>query len=380
MAALLPAAAWAQDTGISNTIGGLQAVLDQLYTELIPQCSHLIGIAQALAGFATLWFIALRVWRSIANAEPVDVFPLLRPFVIGFAISIFPSVIGLINGVMQPTVTGTAALVGDGNAAIGKLLQEKEAALKKTQAYLIYNDDGGHQLAWEFLNNHPGTDAYSMVANFLAFQSEKAVYNVRNKFKLWLSEGLQVLYEAAALCINTLRIFNLIVLAILGPLVFAISLFEGFGYTLRVWLARYLNVFLWLPVANIFAAILTAIQTHMLELDLAQLQASGATYFSATDAGYLVFLVIGIFGYFSIPSMTNHIIHSGGGGALLTKITSIGGSVLQRSFGGAKNIMGTPGTILGGYGSVQKQSLATRLGRAYGKAQFQRNKITGKNP
>ena len=51
------------------------------------------------------------------------------------------------------------------------------------------------------------------------------------------------------LCINTLRTFSLIVLAILGPLVFGLAVFDGFGHTLTVWLARYINVFLWLPVA-----------------------------------------------------------------------------------------------------------------------------------
>ena len=39
------------------------------------------------------------------------------------------------------------------------------------------------------------------------------------------------LFEAAALCINTIRTFYLIVLAILGPLVFGIAVFDGFQHT-----------------------------------------------------------------------------------------------------------------------------------------------------
>jgi hypothetical protein len=50
------------------------------------------------------------------------VYPLFRPFVIGFAIMIFSSVIGLINGVMQPTVAGTAAIVNDSNQVVANLL------------------------------------------------------------------------------------------------------------------------------------------------------------------------------------------------------------------------------------------------------------------
>ena len=105
---LLPMMGFAQNTGLSGDIGGLQATLDTVYNTMIVKSASLIGIASAIAGFAATWYIAVRVWGHISRAEPVDLFPLLRPFVIGFAITIFPSVIGLINGVMQPTVSGTA--------------------------------------------------------------------------------------------------------------------------------------------------------------------------------------------------------------------------------------------------------------------------------
>src|SRR5674476_163816 len=71
-----------------------------------------------IAGFAALWYIGSRVWRHIASAEPVDFYPLLRPFALGLAILIFPSVIALINAVMQPTVTATSSLVQNSNQAI----------------------------------------------------------------------------------------------------------------------------------------------------------------------------------------------------------------------------------------------------------------------
>src|ERR1700712_425154 len=93
-------------------------------------------------------------------------------------------------------------------------------------------------------------------------------------------EVLQVVYEAAALCINTIRTFYLIVLAILGPLVFGLSVFDGFQHTLTTWLAKYINVFLWLPVANIFGSIIGKVQENMLKIDMSQLQASGTTFFT----------------------------------------------------------------------------------------------------
>jgi conjugative transposon TraJ protein len=160
------------------------------------------------------------------------------------------------------------------------------------------------------------------VGNSVQFAMSKFYYNFKNSIKEWLSEILKVFYEAAALCINTIRTFNLVVLAILGPLVFGIAVFDGFQHTLTSWIARYLNFFLWLPVANIFGAILGKIQENMLKLDISQIQDQGDTFFSSTDIAYLIFMIIGIVGYFTIPSVANYIIHAGGNNGLLHRVTS----------------------------------------------------------
>src|SRR5690349_1527154 len=110
--------------GVANEIHSLQSVLDQLYDEMMPLCSKLIGVGQGIAGFAATWYIGSRVWRHIANAEPIDFYPLFRPFVIGFVVIIFPSVLAMINGVMKPTVTATAGMVTDSDKAIAVLLKQ----------------------------------------------------------------------------------------------------------------------------------------------------------------------------------------------------------------------------------------------------------------
>src|SRR5271170_7641894 len=81
----LPGLIFAQ-SGVAGDIKGLQAVLDTIYDQMLPLCSSLIGVGQGIAGFAATWYIAFRVWRHIANAEPIDFYPLFRPFVIGFAV------------------------------------------------------------------------------------------------------------------------------------------------------------------------------------------------------------------------------------------------------------------------------------------------------
>lgn len=315
---------------LSNKISALHTVLDQLYKDMMPLCSQLIGVGRGIAGFAATWYIASRIWRHIANAEPVDFYPLFRPFVLGFAVIIFPSVIAMINGVMQPTVTGTAGMVKDSDKAIAILLQKKEDAIKQTDAWKMYvgaTGSGDRDLWYKYTHPDDPTGAkqgiLGSIGNDIKFAMAKASYNFRNTIKEWMSEVLQVIYQAAALCINTIRTFYMIVLAILGPLVFGIAVFDGFQHTLTVWIARYINIFLWLPVANIFGGILGKIQENMLKLDLQQIASNGDTFFSATDSAYLIFMIIGIIGYFTVPGIANYIVHAGGGNALLYKVSNM---------------------------------------------------------
>lgn len=323
----LPQKSFAQ--GTATDIQGLQSVLDQVYDDMIPLCSKLIAVARGIAGFAALWYIAARVWRQIAAAEPIDFYPLLRPFALGIAVILFPAVLSMMNGVLQPIVSATGGMVTDSNKAIAALLKKKADAVKNSDTWKMYvgEDGSGDRDKWYKYThrNNSGEEegVFESIGNDIRFWMDKQSYNFRNSIKQWMSEVLQVLYEASALCINTIRTFYLIVLAILGPLVFGFAVFDGFQHTLTVWIARYVNVFLWLPVSNIFGSILGKIQENMLKLDISQVEGSGDTFFSSTDTAYLIFMVIGIIGYFTVPSIANYIVHAGGGNALLQKVNSL---------------------------------------------------------
>ncbi|MDB5232006.1 MAG: conjugative transposon protein TraJ [Chitinophagaceae bacterium] len=272
----LPVTVFAQS--VSGSTQGFHYILDKLYDDMTPLCSGLTGMARAIGGFASLWYIGSRVWKSIAVAEPVDIYPLMRPFALGFCILIFPSVMSLINAILQPTVTVTYSMVKGSNDAIKKYLYIK--------------------------NNTP-----------ITMQSLSPLSWAREVIR----EFLELVFDTATLCINTIRTFYLVVLTILGPLVFALSIFDGFQHTVTVWLARYINIYLWLPVANIFGAMLAKIQANMILAD----QHAGSADFIMTDLAYLMFLLVGIAGFFTVPSVANYIVNAGGGNALLHKVTSI---------------------------------------------------------
>ncbi len=55
----------------------LHSILRSLYDEMMPLCGDMAGVAQGIAGLGALFYVAYRIWQSLARAEPIDVFPLL---------------------------------------------------------------------------------------------------------------------------------------------------------------------------------------------------------------------------------------------------------------------------------------------------------------
>jgi conjugative transposon TraJ protein len=315
----------------SGSMQGYHAVLDKLYQDMLPLAAKMIGISQAIAGLGALWYIAARVYGQLARAEPVDVYALLRPFAIGLCIAFFPFVLSIINGVMSPIVTVTANMAGNSDGTLKSMLAAKEAAQKADPTWQMYigEDGSGDRDRW-YEYEHPedadGEAWYEKPGNSMQFWIEKQQYSFRYSIRETIHEILMLIYQGAVLCINTIRTFFLVVMSILGPLVFGLSVFDAFKNSLTQWLSRYINFFLWLPVANIFGAILTKVQEGLFKAD--------ANFFSSTNSAYLIFMLIGILGYFTVPSLANYIVHAGGFNALLHKATAMGASAGSAAGGG----------------------------------------------
>lgn len=333
------------------SVQSMHEVLANLYNEMMPLCSKLIGVSQLIAAFGALLFIAYRVWKHIANAEPIDFFPLLRPFALSIAIGIFPGVLGVINGVLNPTVVVTQSMVTETNADVQRLLQARSLA------------SGGDDTPLFLANPDNKEDGDGGVWNAIF------TLNFTQLFKLFIATVLELLYYAASLCIDCMRTFHLIILGVLGPLVFALSVYDGFQHTLAIWFGRYINIFLWLPIANLFGALIGRLQASMLRLDLTQIQDGQEGAFSQTDAAYIIFMIIGIVGYLTIPSVANHIVHASGGGALMNKVNTIIASRINISrFGGSSSSSST----VANNSSVGFKKAASEA------ASFMRSKIAGK--
>jgi conjugative transposon TraJ protein len=80
------------------------------------------------------------------------------------------------------------------------------------------------------------------------------------------------------------------------------------------WLMRYISVYLWLPVADLFSAIMAKIQVLILQNDIDRLATDPTFSIDASGGVYIVFMMIGIIGYFTVPTVAGWVIQAGGTG------------------------------------------------------------------
>ena len=328
----------------------LHQILRSLYDEMMPLCEDMAGVAKGIAGLGALFYVAYRVWQSLARAEPIDVFPMLRPFAIGLCIMFFPTVVlGTLSGVLSPIVQGTAKMLETETLDMNEYREQKDKleyeAMKRNPetAYLVSNEEFDKQL--EELGWSPD-DLVTMAGMYI----ERSMYQMKKGVRDFFRELLELLFQAAALVIDTLRTFFLVVLSILGPIAFAISVWDGFQSTLTQWICRYVQVYLWLPVSDMFSTILAKIQVLMLQSDIERMQADPNFSLDSSDGVYIVFMIIGIIGYFTIPTVSGWIIQAGGMGNYGRNVNQTAGKAggFAGSVAGATagNVAGRAGKLL----------------------------------
>lgn len=325
----------------------LHQILLSLYEEMMPLCSDMAGVAKGLAGLGALFYVAVHVWQSLARAEAIDVYPLLRPFAIGLCILFFPTIVlGTMNSVLGVIVQGTHSILEEQTFDMEKYREQKdrleyEAMMRNPEiAYLASDEEFDRQI--DELGWSP-SDMITMTGMYM----DRAAYNIKKSVRDWFRELLELMFAAAALVIDTLRTFFLVVLSILGPVAFAFSVWDGFHSTLSAWFSRYIQIYLWLPVSDLFSTILAKIQILMLQNDIEAMQADPNFSVEASNGVYIVFLVIGIVGYFTIPTVAGWIIQAGGGVGSYNKnigtAGALGGSLAGAAAG---NVAGRTGKFI----------------------------------
>lgn len=299
----------------------LHQILSNLYTDMMPLCGKMTGVAKGLAGLGALFYVAHRVWQALSRAEPIDVYPLLRPFAIGLCIMFFPTIVlGTINAVMSPIVQGTHSILESQTMDLQDYKEKREqleyeARVREGKAWLVDDEQYDKKMKDLGIMDTP---------EMITMWGERQLYDMQQSFRQLVRDFFELMFNASALIIDALRTFFLVVLSILGPIAFAFSVYDGFQSTLTQWLSRYISIYLWLPIADLFSSVLARIQVLMMDADIKLLE--DPSYVPDSSNGvYIVFLIIGIIGYFSIPTVAGWIIQAGGGNAYTSAVTKTAG-------------------------------------------------------
>ena len=118
---------------------------------------------------------------------------------------------------------------------------------------------------------------------------------------------------------------------------------DSLTQVLLCYLVRYISIYLWLPVSDLFSSVLARIQVLMLRQDIERL--SDPTFIpDGSNSVYITFLIIGIIGYFTIPTVANWIVQAGGGAG------NYGRNVSQAAARTGSVATGAAGAVIGNIG------------------------------
>lgn len=352
----------------------LHDALAALKDEFVPLAADMVDAGRAIAGTAAVFYIAYRVWGHIARAEPVDFYPLFRPFVLGFILTMYTSFVGFIDSMCQPVIAATENMVSAQQSDVDKFrkmrhqmdsiaIERKKQVLADASIWrdkdISVQDPGGQSTT---INTNAFKASGDLLYTQMQVSIRELIYNI-----------VDFLYQAASLCIDTIRTFFMVLLIIVGPISIGVSVFDGFKDNLTKWIDRYATVVLWAACANIFTAILSKVQVMMLQRALSEMAANGEEVaFSSSDMVYIIFMLIGVVGYATVPALAGYIVESGGigamgraglGGFATGAAAGSGGTMLAaQAAGGATGILSAPYAAMQGYNAAANaNSAASRI-------------------
>ena len=246
------------------------------------------------------------------NKEWIDLFPLLRPMAIGICIMFFPTlVLGSLNGILSPLVQATHSLMVGQTFDMQEWRQEcarlEQESRERLPAESYYTEDEEKERELQALGiNEQSQQALDRM------QSERKSWSIKGMILKALTAIMELFFAAAGVILDVLRTFYLIVLSLLGPIAFAISIFDGFQNTLVQWFSKYISIYLWLPISDLFSAIIARLQTLSLQHDAEMMAQDYNWYFDMSNSINLIFILVAICGYLCIPSIASWVVQANG--------------------------------------------------------------------
>ncbi|GJM64812.1 hypothetical protein [Persicobacter diffluens] len=223
------------------------------YTELADHARY----GQYLAGVFTMLFMAVKSYGMIVGDRQWEIMPLLRPFAIGLVIMNWGAFLALIDvplrGVSRISEDGFRKKVEQTQTEYQLVMQlTNELGMKMINGAMEVNQNSEQQEQGVF-------EKLGVSLSKMASLIEGARIMVMGllKFipKLWMSGLCHWIYQFCFYGVMFIQQIFLVILGLLGPYAFAISILPGFSDSYIQWISRYISVSLYSLIANIIATV-----------------------------------------------------------------------------------------------------------------------------
>lgn len=275
--------------------------------------SALATPAQLICGLFAFGYIGFGIWGSWARGQKIDFYGLLRPFSVGLIILFFSGFVSLLQLTIYPIELATSSL----NTSVQESYRQAHADYAVVQekvrnAIAVYNQKQIEEENTDVpAEVSPATDDSS---NYL--QLFKNTLHLLVSFSSLALTGMVYFFR-------TYVVLAGVVLLLIGPFAFALSLLPGFSGNIKNWLVRYVHIAMYIPlsmlvsfvVAVLFTGCVYPVFTEMLST-LPHVNYTFSDYQQAENLLLSVQLITLLFNsiaiglYACIPVFSKWIIHS----------------------------------------------------------------------
>ncbi|WP_167619113.1 hypothetical protein [Maribellus sediminis] len=295
------------------------AFTDTLVDSGVNHARILVDMARAIGGIAAFFYISKRIYEQLIADNPVSILPLLRPFALVLVITFWGSFVNLLLAPTKGLTHLSEAVYADKKHIVKERLEDKQQAILSTDLPLFYENEEKEADLWD--------KGVNLILTSYNIISGRAIHNQINFYMMDATRQLlESFFEVLVYLIAFLRTVFCVLLVIFGPLVFALSIFDGFQDNYLQWIARFINVNLYLPIALLILSIVQEILIYVLEVEIAQINAMLIYEPKLFFVSNLIVPVCGIIGMAMVPKISSWIIHASGtnsGGGRLVRTAAV---------------------------------------------------------
>ena len=280
----------------------LETVRDTVLSGKIGALSSIAAILAAILAAASL----LKLSKDYIQGQPLDLWDLLRPIVLLTMVCLFrPLVLGPLDSLVNVFTRDAAEAV---SVSTGEYVKQWGENVAKMDVYTVQNSmqDAAKEIA-EIAEDKSGIGRFFATA-WIAIKKV-----VMHRFHL-VSMGIGTVVGAILFLLVKILLFvqqilcntYLLMNSLLGPFIMALAILPGFETGLKNWVARYIQIAMWIPIGYFVMYINLQIGNAFCNL-----AAAGQTGL-AMDWFMIALQIVALVSVASVPKMAAWVIESTG--------------------------------------------------------------------